>query len=404
VKLEIIQKQFGNDSICPIPIFIKISLEDIFKHNNIDWNISLGNLTRKTTEYGHTMEIIRQFDFNNVYSITKTPRDYVSCQQEFLIKSELSLDIIENIEIICQDIATVECLKSMLDNDNQFKTKIKYSEQLSKSLYLNKNPKFVLRPSNENQYLLKLRMPEQKKFDKLILQYSNKINYNYTTNSDDLNDFSQTENIVTIYGDEQLMVLTDIKNINYAIYYVHQGQLWLIQANYKNPKFTLPIVRQTLKSILENTELIPNPNQIIDTLMMFPFLEFLYNQMMNNSESLKQYTLKIIEIFQKYFLKQNRLVSRSFYMLLAIHALGLPQAKYENKIHEHQRFTIKLIDEISDIIPIAVSILEQMKTMIKSDNIEKLVNAGLSVNMPEPNVKKLLETLYSNFANHDCNQ
>ncbi|CAF5166641.1 unnamed protein product, partial [Rotaria sp. Silwood1] len=100
-----LSKRYGNQPICPIPIIFRIDLTAILSIEDIQWKVSLGNMASSQTEFNNTLNIVKKFDFQGIFSDVHTERGKYSSQHEFLIKSELNFDQLkqENITIIYQD-------------------------------------------------------------------------------------------------------------------------------------------------------------------------------------------------------------------------------------------------------------------------------------------------------------
>ncbi|CAF1423603.1 unnamed protein product [Didymodactylos carnosus] len=347
-SIEYTTDQFGQDPICPIPIFIKIPLKSIFKCEDIEWKVSVGNMARKRYEYGNTTGIIQQFDFNGVYMDKMSPRQFISSQQEFLIKSKLSLESIDGLEIICQDLSAANCLKCLLDDCNPFKNKIK----VNKTLYHEKNSKCIV---EQHPNILSIYLQNEKKDGTVILQY------NTIDNSED--EISFIKDKFTISASESLTLSVDLKRINYAVFYAHRGQLWLLNSNHQQSEFALPLIKQKLESFLiENINL----HDIVTTLKIHPILKYCYEQKINTHSTLEQYTLKIMESFSPKLIAQHESTLKSFYIVLAFHVIGLGQANVENDIEQHYRYSQKIVNEISDLLPSSLPIFELINKIIKS--------------------------------------
>ncbi|CAF1034767.1 unnamed protein product [Didymodactylos carnosus] len=341
-------ERFGNDPICPVPIFIKIPLSEIFRQTDIEWKVSLGNMARKLVVSGNTRNIIQQFDFNGVYQTTLTTRQFASSQQEFLIKSQLKLDDLKEVEILCQDSTAEECLKLMLPDDNPFKHKI----YVDKSLYHNKNPKISI---TESHGVLKIAMRDGKKNGKIVLQYA--------TNAY-VESHQQSSKFTTISVPEKLTISLDKESTDCSVFYAYHGQIWLIMTNMKDPKLSLPHLRESLNSLLYSSNS-PDPQEFLDILKEHPLLEYWYEQLSEFNCTLEEYTFNMMQLFQQQFYIQGNLLSNSFYLLLAFHALGLARAKLNNNERNFIPYTTKIIDEIRDIIPVPDLEVEKMKIFLE---------------------------------------
>ncbi|CAF1221004.1 unnamed protein product [Didymodactylos carnosus] len=200
-------------------------------------------------------------------------------QQEFLIKSQLPLNVIDDIEVICQNVAAAQFFSYMLEDNNPFKDKIKVDEMV----YHGRKPKFLI---IENPKSLKISIQREKKDGKIILKYFNK------------NDADNVKSEVAILVPETMTVSIDIK------------------ADSDEP---------------QTSQIHITTSYILDVLKEHPVLQYLYEQ------------------------------------------AGLPGVKLANKEQGHKRFTLKIVAEVCDIIPLSNSELQRIKKFSDSE-VRQAVN------------------------------
>jgi hypothetical protein len=155
---------------CPIPIFFRIQLEEIFhKHFNYCF-VSNGNMQTNYAEvFPISNQAIARFDFDNVYlqmedvlyetkshfgfefvdrhifmaELNKRMSAYKNAsQQEFLVKDEISLSNLQTLEIICQSETDKQSLLNLIGLNNPFSDKIVVERW---GVYHNKNSRFEIK-------------------------------------------------------------------------------------------------------------------------------------------------------------------------------------------------------------------------------------------------------------------
>jgi hypothetical protein len=226
-----LSNRYGNQPMCPVPVIFRIDLEAILSIENIQWKISLGNMANPQTEFDNTMNVVKKFDFQGVYSDVCTERGKYSSQQEFLIKSQLNFDELkdENIRIIFQDENARDSLERMITHN--------HLSNIDPSFYFGLNPRIIINytdTDNEIIVFMKEGISGQ-----LILQLSG--NDTNRTIEGNLTKSFQRGTISTVYSNQQLSFIADLNNIEYAIYYEYENQIWLIHTNSPEPHFISPI-------------------------------------------------------------------------------------------------------------------------------------------------------------------
>lgn len=129
---------------CPIPVFFRFSIDEIFKNQFDKCFISNGNLQTKWARIGTVSEMYNLFDFNDVYSTIQSTSDgdwrtYINkSQQEFLVRDQFDFSDIHNYEILVRNQSDLFQLKHHLkDYPNVIqKTRIANYED---DIYLNNN-------------------------------------------------------------------------------------------------------------------------------------------------------------------------------------------------------------------------------------------------------------------------
>jgi hypothetical protein len=233
--LQNLSERYGNQPMCPVPIIFRIDLEAILSIENIQWKVGLGNMASHQTEFDNTMNIIRRFDFQGVYSDVRTERGKYSSQQEFLIKSELNFDQVEpgNITIIFQDQNARDSLECMISH--------RYRSDIDASFYYGLNSRITIKfTGTDNEIIVSIAdFDPSRNYGQLILQLSG--NDTNRTVQGNLNASFQRGDISTVYSNQQLSFIANLSHIQYTVYYKYENRVWLIHTNSPEPRFISPI-------------------------------------------------------------------------------------------------------------------------------------------------------------------
>jgi hypothetical protein len=226
--------RYGNQPMCPVPIVFRIDLKAILSIQNIQWKVSLGNMANRQTEFDNTMNVIRKFDFQGVYAHGGTERGKYSSQQEFLIESQLNFDELkpEDITIIFQDENAHYSLSHMVTHN--------HPTNIDTSFYFGLNSRIIINSTDiDNEILVFIQdFNPLGIYGQLILQLSgDDMNRKIEGN---LSRSFQRDTISTIYSNQQFSFIVNLNNIQYAIYYEYENQIWLIHTNSLQPRFIPP--------------------------------------------------------------------------------------------------------------------------------------------------------------------
>jgi len=130
---------------CPIPIFFRFSLQEVLFKNENKCRVSNGNMQTRSTEFGSLDRMINKFGFEDLYY---TPQGYATkedynryrnyAQQEFLVKSELSFNELNDFEIVCPTETDRTLLINLLGQEHK---DIFSKIIVDSSFYNNENPR-----------------------------------------------------------------------------------------------------------------------------------------------------------------------------------------------------------------------------------------------------------------------
>ncbi|QNP51463.1 DUF4433 domain-containing protein [Hymenobacter qilianensis] len=112
---------------CPIPVFFRFKLKEIFEKKRASVHISNGNMQADVAGYGPVEKVINRFDFENLFLVPERywkRADYIpyikASQQEMLILDELDFNEFEEVDIIVRDDSTADLLYSLLGENHKF--------------------------------------------------------------------------------------------------------------------------------------------------------------------------------------------------------------------------------------------------------------------------------------------
>ena len=220
--------------MCPVPIIFRIDLKAILAIPHLQWKVSLGNLTSPQTEFDNTMDIVKKFDYQHIYADIRTERGKCSSEHEFLIKSQLNFDDLndKDITIICQDANARNSLEQMITHQ--------YSILINESFYFNSNPQIRIEydHTKDDMTVFTNTNTSSTNQGQLILQLTGK-NVNRTIEGNLRRSF-QRGNVSTIYSHQQFSFVVDANNLQHEIYYEYAQQIWLIHTNSTQPHFIQP--------------------------------------------------------------------------------------------------------------------------------------------------------------------
>lgn len=129
---------------CPIPVFFKFSIDEVFNNQFDKCYISNGNLQTNWARIGTVSEMYNLFDFDDVYSTIQSTSDgdwrtYINkSQQEFLVWDQFDFSAIHNYEILVRNRSDLFQLKHLLKDYPDVIQKIRIADY-DDEIYLNNN-------------------------------------------------------------------------------------------------------------------------------------------------------------------------------------------------------------------------------------------------------------------------
>ena len=377
-------KKLGSIPVCPIPVFIKIPIEQIFAQNEIEWEVSLGNMAKGATEYGNTSEIIERFDFNGVYLEKDNGfhgRYFASSQQEFLIKNQLQLNSL-NFKILCQDEGSVKSLTAMLGSGHPLIPKI----DIDSTLFYGNNCKVNINESNE----FLIASLSDKRTGEMILQYSTAEPVRV---EGDINATYEVNEIKTVFSNEEIQLQGDLDKVKFSLYYSFNGQLWLIHTNQKETKYNLAYLSSTFPLLYAKEE--ASKYEVIDKLKNDPLLKYWYSQPIGGPDklNLEEHTLQVIHNFEVFFSGKSKLIFKEthFKILLALHDIGKPKAVSEKEKEKQHEYSLGIISTFFNEIQFTSDNLDKFKILINGDPIGRFLDNRY--NMPLEESEKIIKAV-----------
>ena len=216
-------------ALCPVPIFFRFKLEDVLKLCGSKCAVSNGNLATGWARYGNSVNFLRYFDFDNVYSsIEEVGRKIFikASQQEFIIKDRLNFKKI-SFDVICRNEQDKITLLSLIGKDSEYASKLLIDNSY---YYSNSNPSICV-DSKKNS----VRIGISKYSDSItgILRLVSQPGHNSVKQIT-----SATGNLIQVCIGDELRVegktdmQIDFSNAtDITVYFVENGKDWLVYKN-----------------------------------------------------------------------------------------------------------------------------------------------------------------------------
>lgn len=357
---------------CPIPIFFKFSIDEIFKNQYDKCYISNGNLQTNWARIGRIGEMYNLFDFNDVYSsvtysnnktIIKTSdgdfNTYLSkSQQEFLVKDKFDFSDINNYEILVRNRSDLFQLKHLLKN------------------YPN--------------VIQKIRIADDK--DDIYLNNNKKIEYNLDRNS---------VTVSTNYNGTGARSGYFEMEVEKGIYKINSGQV--LSKNGDNIRFfpsidiefeSEPCLKVSFKDLVTNKEpwqivkycgesksasgfkdieksnlngLIYYPQSIDKLCLLSPSFVEIYNTRVRHY-TLRDHTNLVLNQFDIYFATQFNEPERAFFkFFLLVHDIGKPRAFHLGNKDDQYTYSIEIINGIWDKVSNSYNDLLKIQFLLNGD-------------------------------------
>jgi len=128
---------------CPVPIFFKFDLEEIFSVMQDKCFASNGNLQKNNSKIGTISEMYNKFNFEHVFSSINSSdiNDYMQwSQQEFLVKNFFDFSKLKKYEILVMNESDLAQLYQIFENDKEILSKTRVA-RFNDEIYMSSNKK-----------------------------------------------------------------------------------------------------------------------------------------------------------------------------------------------------------------------------------------------------------------------
>lgn len=214
---------------CPVPIFFKLKIEDIFNEYPKDCFISNGNLSSDLSKWDNSYDFLKkEFDFINLYSRYRDNNFKGASQQEFIVKDYLNLSNIE-FEIICRNAQDKAMLQQLLENVNDLKIKI------DPSFFYLSNPFIDVESKPQGFSITSTKLNLLLDHNIIIKTYNPSLTKNISGLITEIQNTSSMATITAMLnGKYPKIVIEMYEETNFKIFYRDENKLdWLIHSNFK---------------------------------------------------------------------------------------------------------------------------------------------------------------------------
>ncbi|RLJ69326.1 DarT ssDNA thymidine ADP-ribosyltransferase family protein [Pedobacter alluvionis] len=375
-------KKISSDPVCPVPIFFVIPLREAMQQ---DWNVSVGSLASKQTEFGRDIETLSKFDFEGVYKNMpeiEWQRFRIASHQEFLIKEKLDLTAC-NFHLVVQDETAKESLLAMLGElATEFCSKI----LVDPTYYNGLNAKVEI-DAQPDSVRASLTMPHNGSF---ILQHSALDEWEAIEGT--VRGQFNNNNWITTFGEKNILFQSCLRGTKYKIFYSYKGRVWLIHTNTEEYGFDLSFAMRGLEEWMGSQE--DDIDGLFYALKLQPEFSYWFGRELGGPDglNLEQHTRKVICNYLQYFKGKQKFfpIEKEYLLCLALHDIGKPVAVAEgNRKLQHVR-TLEILERNRKILPISENSYEFMKTIIDADPIGRFLNTTEEFNVSDAS-KEVLE-------------
>lgn len=360
---------------CPIPVFFKISMSELFRKYFKKCYASNGNMQTNWAKVLPISQVMPVFNFQDLYSSISNTSDgkwqsYINAsQQEFLVKNELSLTDLQTLEIICQTEMDKQTLINLIGFENPICRKIVIGEW---GIYHNDNSRFDIRASEES-----------------VSVYTSFDGIGTTIIK------TETENCISevkgeIYfqkpkiteGGKNLEI-TFSKPTEYQVWFKDESNRdWLLYSTPYLPKQEKPVID------VENSDL--QPKEILDYIKSVGTdLANTYAQKVRHYV-LEQHTLLVMGEFEKHFANAPLPISRNlFRIMLALHDIGKPKAMGLGDKNNQYQYTVEIINNLRKSLPFTSLEIDTMIALVSDDPIGLYLQGNISLETAKNKIIRL---------------
>ena len=381
---------------CPIPVFFRIELNEIFNRYIDKCFVSNGNMQ---TNYAQVFPVsttaIARFDFQNLYSkmddvFNETKSHFGGAfvdrsifmselkkrqnfhknasQQEFLFKNGLVLSDLQTVKIICQTDADRQALINLIGLENPLTNKIVADEY---NVFHNKNNRFDINANEQS------------------LSISTSFSGSGTTiiKTEIENCISEVKGEIYLQKPQiteggKNLEITFSKPTEYQVWFKDESNRdWLLYSTPYLPKQEKPIID------VQNSDL--QPKEILDYIKSVgKDLANTYAQKVRHYV-LEQHTLLVMGEFEKYFANVPLPINRNlFRFMLALHDIGKPKAMKLGDNNQYQH-TVEIINSLRTLLPFTSSEIDIIISLVSDDPIGLYLQGNISLEIAKSKIIQL---------------
>lgn len=223
-------------ALCPVPIFLRFNLSSVLKTHGRNCMVSDGNLAASSTQYGNSVEFIKQcFDFENVFGeVRGKGAVFRASQQEFIVNQHLDLSALSqgDITVICRNSQDKKVLVNLLGSSSFYHSRIFTVDELSFPVHFYHNENAHVRVSEEDGYAVVQ-----------IEKYSERISGNLFINLNQepgiVKEIAPQIGSITKVRLDQTIGVAATQGLRFqcdstsrfAVYFQEEGKNWLIYTN-----------------------------------------------------------------------------------------------------------------------------------------------------------------------------
>ena len=153
--------------------------------------------------------------------------------------------------------------------------------------------------------------------------------------------------------------------------------------------------------ILKTVSNIPfNPFDLLQDLKQINGLSTNYSLKVRHY-TLEKHTLLVLQEFEKHFNNFSFPISKNlFRIFLSIHDIGKPLALQDGKLSNQHIYSIRIIDEISEALPLNSEEIKLCKTLILNDPIGLFFQNRITINFASEIIKNSCKKTFLNLKNY----
>lgn len=143
-----------------------------------------------------------------------------------------------------------------------------------------------------------------------------------------------------------------------------------------------------------------NPNNLISILKHIKGLDIQYSSKVRHY-TLEKHSLLVLREFEKHYTDFYIPISKSFFRLfLSVHDIGKPMALQHGRHSDQHTYSLRIIDEISENLPLSSKEILLCKTLIMNDPIGLFFQNRISINNATEIIKNSCKGSFLNLKDY----